>query len=117
MAKQFPIQSATQIIIRDFDLDEDKAGLALSDPDQLHERLRFVLGHQVAYFIEHNIDRLKWILYRIDVSEIKLMSALQDHPPAEAPGIIADMIIDRQIEKAKIRARFSTEEGPEWKDC
>lgn len=117
MSDQSPIKGATAIIIRDFDLDAEKAGLALSDPDQLHERLRFVLGHQVAYLIEHNIDRLKWILYRIDVSEIKLMSALQEHPPAEAPGIIADMIIDRQLEKAQTRARFSSGEGAEWKDC
>ncbi len=117
MADQLPIQSATRIIIRDFDLDEEKAGLAIADPDQLNDRLHFVLRHQVAYLIAHNIDRLKWILYRIDVSEQKLMQALHAHPTDEAPGIIAQMIIDRQVEKAKTRAKFSTEDGPEWKDC
>lgn len=105
------------MIIRDFDLDTEDAALPLEKEEALHERLLFVLTQQVQYLIDHDMERLKWLLYRIDVSEPKLHSALTEHTPVEAPRIIAQMVIDRQIEKAITRARFSTNEGSEWKDC
>lgn len=117
MAHPSPIYNATQIIIRDFDLDPEKAGLAHQAEEALQERLLFVLTHQIAYLIAHDIDRLKWILYRIDVSEAKLMAALADNHSGEAPRIIAQLIIDRQIQKAITRQQFSSGDAPEWKDC
>lgn len=117
MANPSPIYSATQIIIRDFDLDPEKAGLDGKTADALKERLLFVLTHQIAYLMEEDIERLKWILYRIDVSEAKLMAALADNHAGEAPRIIAQLIIDRQIEKAITRQQFSSGDTPEWQDC
>lgn len=117
MSEHSPIQGATTSIVRDFDLDPEKAGLSTTNPEDLHERILYVLTHQISYLIEQDMDRLKWILYRIDVPEHKLLSTLQEHPTADAPGVIAQMILDRQIEKAKTRARFSTGGEPEWKDC
>ena len=47
------------------------------------------------------------ILYRIDVNERKLKYLLQENVGEDAAFIIADLIIERQIEKIKSRQQFS----------
>lgn len=54
---------------------------------------------EIEYLLHSNMERLMWILYRIDIDERKLKLLLENDnetPPAE---IIANAIIKRQIEK------------------
>ena len=106
------INMAVTLIISDFELDEEKIPLVVSD-DKLG-RVRDILISEIANLIEHNMERLKWILYRIDVSEQKLQAALAENAPADAPVIIADMIIERQIQKAETRLKFKSREKGDW---
>jgi hypothetical protein len=46
------------------------------------------------------------ILYRVDVSEQKLKELLQKNPGTDAAVIIADLLIERQEEKVKIKNSF-----------
>ena len=57
------------------------------------------LVKEIEYLLHSNMERLMWILYRIDIDERKLKKLLEqddETPPAE---IIANAIITRQIEK------------------
>jgi hypothetical protein len=63
------------------------------------------LSVYVNQLINHDFEKLIHILYRLDVSEKKLRSALSASS-AEAGMIIAQMIIDRQSEKIKTREQY-----------
>lgn len=47
------------------------------------------------------------ILYRIDINEEKLKDMLRQSPDTETANIIADLIINRQIQKLRARQLFT----------
>lgn len=100
------LPSATRIISRDFNLDPDKTGFSELDGVDLMNRVKEVLTQEIDYLIGHDMDRLLWILYRLDVDEGRLRQLIADIPPADASGLIADLIIERQLEKAETRAKY-----------
>lgn len=105
--------NAISKIIVDFDFDEEKMNL----PEEVEPKLdqfRKILIREVSYLLENNLEKLKWILYRVDVDEKKLKKALTEVPPADTPALIADMIITRQIKKAETRAAFKKNEKGDW---
>jgi hypothetical protein len=75
------------------------------------EELRDQLAAQVHSLINENFERLVAILYRVDVSEDKLKSLLKNHPDLDAGVIIADLIIERQLQKIKSRREFPTRDN------
>lgn len=99
------LHSATQIIVRDFDIDEEEANLQPQHDIDIHH-LEQVLSAEISKLIDHDLEKLKWLLYRIDVDEAKLHKLLASTPPPEAPGAIARKIIERQLEKAKTREQY-----------
>jgi dephospho-CoA kinase len=106
------ISMAAEIIIRDFDIDTEKAGINALDTQSGFDRMRAILIHEVDYLIGHEQEKLMWILYRIDVPEQKLRQAIAESTE-NAAEVIADMIIQRQIEKAETRAKYSSG-GGDW---
>ena len=96
---------AAQSIVTDFQLDEADESLA-GRTDLDLDRLRKMLISEVDYLVTHNMERLKSILYRIDVDEQKLHQALSEGLPSEAPEIIVDMIIEREMQKAETREKY-----------
>ena len=86
--------------------------MAGAEDERFHE-LRKVLIRRIEELIEKDVEKLKWILYRIDVSEKKVHEALATNAQLHYPDLLADLIIERQIEKARTRASFN--EGPsDW---
>jgi hypothetical protein len=112
-----PIQLAGTLITNTFDLDEGKTGLTTCTDEEAMDRLLYVLTHQIKYLMDHHMERLKWILYRIDVSERDLLQALGTTEGEEPERIIARMVIERQIEKAKTRMEHGEPTAGEWLDC
>lgn len=83
--------------------------------DELKEKLS---GH-INYLIQTNFQKLVSLLYRVDVSEQKLKSLLKEYPDSDAGKVIADLIIERQLQKIKSRQQFSQrdndiEESEKW---
>lgn len=78
---------------------------ATGNEEEQFRAFRALLIRRIDELIHHDFEKLKWILYRIDVSEKKLSDTLKDSE-ADAATIIADLIIQRQIEKAESRKRF-----------
>ncbi|MBK9457467.1 MAG: hypothetical protein IPO24_18745 [Bacteroidetes bacterium] len=64
------------------------------------------LAEMIAFLIDHNFEKLLWILYRIDVDEEKAKSLLGKHLPEDAPTVLADLIYQRQLKKEELKQQF-----------
>ncbi len=81
--------------------------LAIELPMQISmEELQEKLSAHINRFIQHNFEQLVNLLYRIDVSEPKIKSLLQMQPGTNAGDIIANLIIERQLQKIRSRQQF-----------
>ena len=82
--------------------------LAINLPEKTEydELLKFLAGY-INNLIKNDFEKLVSYLYRIDVSEPKLKSLLQQNPQEDAGNIIAALIIERQEQKIKTRQQFS----------
>ena len=62
---------------------------------------RELLAGKINKLLTTDFQKLIAILYRVDVSEAKLKKLLQKNPTADAGLIIADLMIERQLQKNK----------------
>lgn len=63
------------------------------------------LTTQINHLINNNFEQLVQLLYRLDVPEKKLKEALAVQP-SNAATVIADFIIQRQLQKIQTRNQF-----------
>ncbi len=81
--------------------------LALSLPEKIsYKELHILLTACINDLIKNDFEKLVTYLYRIDVSEQKLKSLLQQNPGEDAGLIISTLIIERQEQKIKTRKQF-----------
>lgn len=76
-------------------------GVAL--PTDNDEKNRLFLAETINELLQTGFDTLVSILYRMDVSEEKLKAVIQENPGKDAGLLIADLMIERQLEKIKSR--------------
>lgn len=70
--------------------------------------LRFrQLADKINDLLINDFDRLIAILYRMDVSDIKLKNLLKNNPGEDAGKIIAELMVERQAQKIKSREQFT----------
>ena len=79
--------------------------LKVFDTENSYEAFKNILVQKIRELINTNFADLVNILYRIDISEKKLKEQLQNDNPDSA-GLIADMIIQRQVQKIETRTLF-----------
>jgi hypothetical protein len=69
---------------------------------------------QLIFYINHllltDFSRLLQILYKVDVDEQRLKVLLTKDPGIDSAVLIADMLLERQEEKNKIKASFKSNE-------
>jgi hypothetical protein len=70
------------------------------------EKMRSVLTVYINDLIEKDFQKLVNLLYRLDVNENKLKQMLKVKDSENAGEIIADLIIERQMQKIEMRKRF-----------
>ena len=70
------------------------------------EEIREQLSKNVNDLIVKDFQKLVSILYRVDISELKLRQLLKEENHEDAGKIIADLIIERQLQKIKTRQQF-----------
>ena len=58
--------------------------------------------------IKEDFSKLVQLLYRIDVSEVKLKNVLKEHPNEDAGKLIALIVIERLAATKKARESFTT---------
>ncbi|NML19781.1 hypothetical protein HHL16_02800 [Pseudoflavitalea sp. G-6-1-2] len=64
------------------------------------------LAEKINLLVANDFSGLVNILYRIDVSELKVRQALKDNPDQDAGSLIATLIIARMLHKYKMREQF-----------
>ena len=74
-------------------------------------QLKELLSAHINILIQSDFQKLVSILYRIDVSESKLKHLLNENPNYDASNIIADLIIERQLQKIKSRQQHHKDEN------
>ncbi len=70
------------------------------------EQILSTLAERINQLITTDFNELLRILYRLDVSEPKLKQLLKEHPDADAGKLIAQLIVERQVQKQKSRQQF-----------
>jgi len=73
--------------------------------------LKEQLSLHINSLIQLDFQKLVSILYRVDVSESKLKHLLKENPGYDAANIIADLIIERQLQKIKSRQEHRNDEN------
>ena len=97
---------------------------SLNDIEQVYDELEILTGHELAFLkggwtelrealavwvndlIQQDLNELIRLLYRIDISESRLKFLLHEKVGEDAAFIIADLIIERQLQKIKSRQQF-----------
>jgi hypothetical protein len=74
------------------------------------DELKLLLAGYIDHLISNNPDKLVSILSRVDVSEKMLKANLQSQKE-NASSIMAQMIIERQMEKIKTRERYRSNDN------
>jgi len=77
------------------------------DVDSLNE-IRKKLILLINELINKDFHALIQLLYRIDVNEKKIKLYLEKKSGEDAPGVLADLIIERQIQKMETRKKFGS---------
>src|SRR5579863_4186645 len=74
--------------------------------DPLRQKLITLINE----IIHEDFNSLIQLLYRIDVDEKKLKRLLKDQPDTDAAVLIAELIIQRQLQKIESRRQFNGNE-------
>lgn len=62
-----------------------------------------LLAEKINYLIVHDFNKLIQILYRADISEIKLKGMLAENKNEDAGKLIGALFIERQLQKISSR--------------
>jgi hypothetical protein len=90
-----------------------RAGIEPVQDDAI-SRFREVLARHIAQLLANDPERLKWLLYRIDVPEQQVAQALADNEPGKVPSAIAQLMITRQLEKVQTRQQYRQHGKGDW---
>ncbi|HWC54101.1 MAG TPA: hypothetical protein VG676_11000 [Chitinophagaceae bacterium] len=87
----------------------------IATADKSEQLMQPSLLNELALFINdlivNDFTKLVQLLYRIDISEKKLKQLLSDNADKDAGKIIAELIIERQLQKIKSRQQFKSPGG------
>ncbi len=81
------------------------------DAYRAYELLRQMLSKVILRLVDRDMNRLMQILYRVDVSEEKVKRAFQGEF-SEIPIQLADLIIERQLQKVFTRKTATCDKLP-----
>ena len=77
--------------------------LDIATVDELN---RNELINTINYLIINDFEKLIYSLYRIDVSEVKIKNLLINKSDTSAAELIADAVIERQLEKKASKEKY-----------
>ena len=93
------------LITKDLQLEEEEVLISAEDKPDLN-LMHKKLSHLIAYLFEHDMHRLLNAMYRLDVNEAKFHEAMQSDSKEDAAFRIADLIIEREMQKVKTRLHY-----------
>jgi hypothetical protein len=103
--KQEDIFSLQKSISKDFVKSDFSSLIPNNDFDRMEEFSQY-LTDKMKDMLDNNYDLLINTLYRIDINEQKLSVVFSSKDKVSIPERLADLIIERQIEKIYFRKRY-----------
>jgi len=96
-------KKTTDLVIKDFQMDALEEGMT-------EQQLLDALANQIAYFIEHRMDFLLSLMYRLDIPEAKVNFALSPEHPLPPNMALAKLVLDRQKERVNTKIVYKQQE-------
>lgn len=79
----------------------------ISGKNQSYGELKEKLASYLNNLVVSDFNKLVSLLYRIDIAQEKAMAALAENAQKKSAGeILAELIIDRQLEKVETRRKY-----------
>ncbi len=94
-----------KFVEKDFLMADNTSLIPSTDLASLEE-FRKYLTDKLKYLLDEKFDTLVNILYRIDINEKKLSQLFSGNNRDSIPSSLTDMIIDRQLEKLRLRKLY-----------
>jgi len=94
-----------KFVEKDFLISENNSLIPTTDYISL-EDFRKYLTEKLKFLLDEKFDTLVNILYRIDISEKKLSQLFSGNNRNSIPSVLADLIIERQLQKIKLRKLY-----------
>jgi hypothetical protein len=93
------LQAATALIRRDFEWEGESEPLT-------EEALFDLLANHIAWLIEHRLEWLLSLMYRLDIDEARVNAAL--HPAAAEPANVglARLVLERQRQRVQTKRDY-----------
>lgn len=105
MGDKNEIYSLQKIVEKDFVDDRFRTLIPNNDFERLEEFRNYLIV-KLKEMYDHNYELLLNTLYRIDVSEKKLSELFGGPDRDDIPGGLADLIIERQLQKIRFRQQY-----------
>jgi hypothetical protein len=86
-------------------------GITVTGPMASLNDLKVLLTEKFNELIKTDFNSLVQLLYRIDISEAKLKQALKENEGKNTGEILAEMTIERQLQKIKSRQQYKRDEN------
>lgn len=99
------IHSIQRFVSKDF-VKNDYSSLIPNNDFERLEEFRAYLTEKMKDLLDNNFNLLINTLYRIDISEKKLSELFASKNKESIPERLAQLIIERQIEKINFRKRY-----------
>lgn len=99
------VLSIQKFVSKDF-VKSDFSSLIPNNDFEKLEEFRKYLTEKMKDMLDNNYNLLINTLYRIDISETKLGALFSAKNKESIPAKLADLIIERQIEKINFRKRY-----------
>lgn len=94
-----------RFVEKDFLISNNNSLIPATDLASLEE-FRKYLTEKIKILLDEKFDTLVNVLYRIDISEKKLSQLFSGKNRNSIPSELTDMIIDRQLEKIRLRKLY-----------
>lgn len=78
-------------------------------PPAVYDELRERLIVRIAFLLRHDTDRLLSLLYLLDIREPDLRTALEIPDESAKAKTLAQLILDRELEKVESRRKYLRE--------
>ena len=102
-------KEALDALVRSFDT-APEAILAQADRLTLEDVRRFLIP-KITTLLDRNPEMLMHLLYRVDVAERDVKRVFGESSPKDIPAHLADLLIERQLLKLKIRRAYREKGG------
>jgi len=99
------ISEVTRFVEKDFLMADSTSLIPSTDLASLEE-FRKYLTEKLKFLLDEKFETLVNILYRIDISEKKLSQLFSGNNRDSIPASLAEMIIERQLEKLRLRKLY-----------